>query len=258
MKTKIKKIVNTVLRVFAAVLLVSVVAVFIMSKVSDSPVFIFGKTTMWVMTDSMFPTIPARTYILVEKVSADEVKEGDIIAFKSTDPKIYGQINTHRVVKKQGNVFVTKGDNNDIDDGAFSATAENIVGRYVSTLSVMTVMGRIFLSDVGFICTITLFVVIALICYVPDIKEALKNKEKEQSEDEDPVKKEIDKLVEAEMERRRRENLSLSPATPTENSALNEPDGTPESADNVSLSSTTAEDNSLNEPEDVPEGAEKR
>ena len=231
MKTKIKKIINTVLKVFAAVLLVSVVAVFIMSKVSDSPVFIFGKTTMWVMTDSMFPTIPARTYILVEQVSADEVNEGDIIAFRSTDPKIYGQINTHRVIKKQGNVFVTKGDNNAIDDGAYSAKAENIVGRYVSTLSVMTVMGRIFLSDAGFICTITLFVVIALICYVPDIKEALKNKEKERSGEEDPVKNEIDRLVEAEMERRRREAAAKASSPEISDDSSKTPVGSSDRAD---------------------------
>ena len=127
--------------------------------------------------------------------------------------------------------FVTKGDNNAIDDGAYSAKAENIVGRYVSTLSVMTVMGRIFLSDAGFICTITLFVVIALICYVPDIKEALKNKEKERSGEEDPVKNEIDKLVEAEMERRRREAAAKASSPEISDDSSKTPVGSSDRAD---------------------------
>ena len=198
MKEKIKKIGSTVVKVLAFVLLLFFAVVFILSKVSGSPVFLFGKTTMWVITDSMSPTIPARSYILVEKASPDEIEVGDVIAFVSTDPQIYGQINTHRVVRIEGDTFVTKGDNNSVEDGAYSAKAENVVGRYVRTLPVMTFLGRIVLSQVGFMLVIIVFLAVTLICYVPEMKEALKKKEAEESGDK---QEEINRLVQEEIKK---------------------------------------------------------
>ena len=218
MKSKFKKAVKTAVHVIAIVFLIFVVAVFVLSKISGNPVFIFGKTTMWVTTDSMNDTIPARTYILVEKVDASEIKKGDIIAFYSTDPAIYGKINTHRIVSEDGEPWVTKGDNNFNDDGQYSAKPENLVGRYVKTLPVMTVFGRIILSDVGFVLVIAVFLAVVLICYIPDIKNALKDKENEPEIDED-AKKEIDRLVAEEMKK-----LQESRAVKDGNSSVSETD----------------------------------
>lgn len=182
-------------------LLAAVVGVFVLSKISGSPIFIFGKTTMWVMTDSMNPTIPERSYILVEKVEFKDIEEGDIIAFRSTDPTIFGQINTHRVIVKTETSVITKGDHNSVDDGAYSAKPENIVGRYVKNLPVMTFLGRIILSDIGFVVVIGIFLVLVLVCYVPDIKNALK--EKDENDEEKRIQKEVDKLFKEEMKRRK-------------------------------------------------------
>ncbi len=198
MNAKLKKVIKTTVHAVAILFLLFIVVVFVLSKISGSPVFVFGKTTMWVTTDSMNPTIPARTYILVEKVDASEVKKGDIIAFISTDPQIYGSINTHRIVSEDGEPLVTKGDNNLVDDGAYSAKPENIVGRYVKTLPVMTLFGRIILSNVGFVLVIITFLIVVLVCYIPDIKNALKRKEDE-PDIEDDAKEEIERRVKEEM-----------------------------------------------------------
>ena len=212
MNPKIKKIINIIVHVIAIGLLAVMAVAFIFSKVSGSPFFIFGKTTLWVMTDSMSPTIPARTYVLVEEVSAEDVKVGDIIAFTSTDPSIYGQLNTHRVIEKNGSTFVTKGDNNFADDGIYSAKAENIVARYVRSLPIMTFFGRIVLSEVGFALIIIIFVALVLICYLPDLKRALKEMAKEkkpsdQIELDEQTRQEFEKRVEEEL-KKLRENSS--------------------------------------------------
>lgn len=190
-KEKSFKIAKTTLEAAIGVVVVLFVALFIMSKVSSSPIFLFNKTTMWVMTESMDPTIPPKTYILVEEISADEVEVGDVIVFKSTDPRISGQYNTHRVIEKNGNAFVTKGDNNPIDDGEYSAKAENIVGRHVKTLPVLTFIGRVAISPVGFAVLIILLIITMAFCVIPDIKEAMALKAKESEEEKEREKQRI-------------------------------------------------------------------
>lgn len=192
------KILKTAFEVLLGVIVALFIVFFIMSKVSSSPIFLFNKTTMWVMTESMDPTIPPRTYILVEQVTADEVEIDDIIVFKSTDPKIYGQYNTHRVKEKNGNVFVTKGDNNPADDGQYSAKAENIVGRYVKTLPVMTFIGRVVMTPAGFAVLIVLLIITITLCVIPDVKEALELKKQE---DADEKEKEKRRLIDEEIRR---------------------------------------------------------
>ena len=98
-------------------------------KASQHTVFIFGRTTVWVMTPSMEPQIPAQSYILVKRVSAEEVNVGDVIIFRSDDPSLDGSFNTHRVIEIIGDheEFVTKGDANLIKDG-YTAKADKIEG----------------------------------------------------------------------------------------------------------------------------------
>ena len=203
MKEQLKKALKNTFHTAAILLLAVIAIVFVLSKIKGKPIFLFGKATMWVMTDSMDPAIPSRTYILVEKVTADDVKENDIISFISTDPSIQGQLNTHRVIKKEGNVFVTKGDNNYRDDGAYSAKAENIVARYVRTLPVMTFFGRIVLSRAGFVLVMLIFIALVLVCYLPDLKTALKKQEEKTAypDIDEKTRKEIDKLVEEELKK---------------------------------------------------------
>ena len=76
------KIAKLSLKILFGAVVALFMALFILSKVSASPIFLFNKTAMWVMTESMDPTIPPKTYILVEKASADDVQEGDIIVFR--------------------------------------------------------------------------------------------------------------------------------------------------------------------------------
>ena len=202
MKDKLKKIGKIALEVLAAAALICLFVVFLLTKTAGKTLFVGGKTTMWVMTESMTPTISPKTYILVEKVTADQVEVGDIVVFVSTDPRIEGQLNTHRVIAKAGDTFVTKGDHNPGDDGAYSAQADKIVGRYVRTLPVMTFLGRLVLSTAGFIVVIILFVLTTVLCILPDVKNVIKEKDKE---DEEAKKREMERLVQEEVARLERE-----------------------------------------------------
>ena len=202
---KIKKALKLPFEILAIGILLCLFVLFVMTKTSNKPVFIANKTTMWVMTESMSPTIAPKTYVLVEKVDASEVEVGDIVVFVSTDPRIYGQYNTHRVIEKNGDNFVTKGDNNPGDDGIYSAQAENIVARYVRTLTVMTFLGRLVLSPVGFAVVMALFVLTTILCILPDIRNALKQKDKE---DDEEKKREMERLIQEEVAKMERQGVT--------------------------------------------------
>ena len=184
----------------------AVVVVFIITKINGDPMWIFGRTTMFVMTESMSPTIEARTYILVKKAAADDVEVGDVVVFYSTDPAIYGQLNTHRIIEKDGDTIVTKGDHNPVDDGAYSAKAENIIGKYVRNMPVLTFIGRIVMQPMGFV-TVTMFLVVFIVIIVMgDVKANLK--EAVEKENAERAEAEKQKIFEAELERLKKEGVS--------------------------------------------------
>lgn len=130
------------LRKTASVLLLLVFAVgiyvFISVLTSGSKVpSIFGYSFLKVSSGSMEPELETGTVIIVKKIKADAVKEGDIICFYSRDPQIFGIPNTHRVSEigeENGErVFITKGDANHIADEQ-PVHGEDIVGIYFSTV----------------------------------------------------------------------------------------------------------------------------
>ncbi|MCM1284970.1 MAG: signal peptidase I [Acetobacter sp.] len=99
----------------------------------DSPPSVWGVTPLVVQSGSMSGTaadhIEVGDLVLIDKVDTQDLKEGDIIAFK--DKNI---IVTHRIksIEKDENgklLFTTKGDANNVED-ANSVTADNVVGIY--------------------------------------------------------------------------------------------------------------------------------
>jgi signal peptidase len=175
------------------------VAFILFSNMSGKVTFIFGRTAMWVKTESMAPVIPERSYILVRKAAANEVRTGDVIVFKSDDPSIAGAYNTHRVVEilNGGAEFVTKGDNNIIQD-QYTAKAANVLGIYEKNLPLMTSFGRVLSTTRGIMITFTMIFVIFLIIYVPDMTRAAKRKQEEA----DRIEQErVDALVALEVEK---------------------------------------------------------
>ena len=101
-----------------------------------------GYSIMKIISGSMEDEIPEGSYILIREIDPDEVGEGDIITFYSSDYMIYGLPNTHRVVEPpvitDGKIeFVTKGDANPINDKV-TAKGEDLIGIYVRRLEGLT------------------------------------------------------------------------------------------------------------------------
>ncbi|MGM9631768.1 MAG: signal peptidase I [Eubacteriales bacterium] len=205
-KTK-KLILNILCIVLLGAMLCTAVLLFV-RRSNNEVTFIFDKASVWIVSQSMEDTIPARSYIQIEKVEPKDIKVGDVIMFYSDDPMLNGALNTHRVVEIIGDneEFVTKGDNeatNPIND-KYTAKADKIVGRYVKNLPTMTAVVRFFLTPAGFVIIALLFLMLTLAMCVPDFVKHFKA-QKEKNEDE--KKKLEEELIRREIERLKAENL---------------------------------------------------
>lgn len=171
-KAKWKKIISIILIiffVFSCILLLF--ATFALKNHSS----LFGYRFYYVLTKSMEPDIKQGTLIIVEEISVDELKVGDVISFVSRDPDISGQINTHAIdsisYDVQGDpVFTTKGTNNPAVD-EYPVYPGDIRGRLVYQSAFL---GEVFnvLSNrwVSFCITILPLSIIVLIYFVDLVK----------------------------------------------------------------------------------------
>ena len=184
--------------------LVIAIAFVMISKASGRILFFGGKATVWVVSGSMEPTIPERSYILAEKVDPKDVSVGDVIVFISDDPEIAGQYNMHRVVEIVGDheAFRTKGDNNLAED-TYPARAEAVAGRYVKNLELLSMFGRFLASQTGFISAISLVLVLTLLMFMPEMKRMRREQDDELEKQHE---EEIEALVALEVEKLKKQH----------------------------------------------------
>lgn len=87
----------------------------------------FGIEILKVESNSMAPNFNKEDLIIIKEEKEYEV--GDIITFKNLD----GIYVTHRIIEKDENGFITKGDNNNTKDDE-KVTKEQICGKVVFIL----------------------------------------------------------------------------------------------------------------------------
>lgn len=122
--------------------------------------------TYEIVSPSMTPTIKVNDAIMIRRVDYKSLKKGDIITFKSSDPRLNGMIITHRIneiVKdEKGKVsFITKGDNNySIDDAL--VLPENIYGKVVTKVPFYSTIKKVISNPliIGSIIIILLLLII--------------------------------------------------------------------------------------------------
>lgn len=191
-KKRVWKIVSTVL----TVLILLIIAWMVVCRVQNKPMFIFDRAAVWIVSESMEDEIPRNSYILLESVTADEVKEGDVIMFKSDDPTLEGGYNTHRIIGvNEDGTFISKGDNNLAAD-KYAVKRENVAGRYIRTLPVMSALMRLFLTPLGLIVTLVVLLGICVAIYLPDILKKTKPAPRELTDEERErlIAEEVEKL----------------------------------------------------------------
>ena len=160
-----KKIGSALWYVFLGFMFLVLVSIFISRMQGDVP-RVFGFSIMKISSGSMEDTIPTGAHILIKKTAPEDIKKDDIICFYSEDPKIYGYPNTHRVVEDpiktgSGYEYVTQGDFNPLKDEV-TAKGDKLIGKYVMTLTILTVITDFFTTKFMLVCMVT--VQLACIC----------------------------------------------------------------------------------------------
>ena len=146
----IRRIFTILFSVVTALFLILAVYNFISVKVFKNDYSnVFGYTVFEVISGSMSPEIEKWDLILVKIDSDYDV--GDIITYKSK-----GTIVTHRVIEKNGNTLITKGDFNNTVDAPIRTSA--VIGKVVNTyrhlgawIKVMTTPKVIVLSFISLV-----------------------------------------------------------------------------------------------------------
>lgn len=105
----------------------------------------FGMGMAVVMSGSMEPTLSTGDLVFVR--AADAVAVSDIVVFQTE-----GRLVVHRVVATDGNVVVTRGDANDVDDAPITASA--IKGVVVARVPVVGVLVQALRTPAGIIATV--------------------------------------------------------------------------------------------------------
>ena len=135
----LKKIIKIIVNIFTGILLL-ILALVIYGKARITfgnnvyPDY-FGYTFFEVASGSMKPTLKINDVIIV-KIGHDDLKKGDIIAFKGEDAII-----THRILFIEGDVITVKGDNNSVVDKPIKQS--QVIGKIVKVLPKLGVWKRV-------------------------------------------------------------------------------------------------------------------
>ena len=92
-----KKILN-VLSVVFLIIVVIIVIFSLTTRIMGNTPSLFGYYMFRVSSDSMEPTLMVGDVILVRSADAQDIRNGDIVTYKSQSGSMYGREVTHRVV----------------------------------------------------------------------------------------------------------------------------------------------------------------
>lgn len=195
---RVLNVISTIVLIFAILIFVFI----LFSNLRGEMLFIGDRAPVWVRTDSMEPTIPAQSYVVIRKADSSEVAVGDVILFASDDPRLEGANNLHRVVEIVGDheEFVTKGDNpqtNPLADKQ-TAKAEKVIGIYERTLPVLSALVRFLTTPIGIAVTLFVLFALNLLSSLPDLKRASAGRKAKAAQ---KKQDELDALVQAEVQK---------------------------------------------------------
>ncbi|WP_286316681.1 signal peptidase I [Romboutsia ilealis] len=123
-KIEKKKInISKILNIVAPILFV-ILALNIMTTKSDKLFEIIGYRSYTVLSGSMEPKFYPGDIVITKHKNKTDIKINDIVTYRDND----GVIITHRIIEETPEGYITKGDNNNVED-ADVLTKENIIGE---------------------------------------------------------------------------------------------------------------------------------
>lgn len=159
----------------------------------------FGWKPFIVLSGSMETQISAGDIVVVKEIDTQNLKKGDIIAFKEDDVVI-----THRideVEEKDGQVqYITKGDNNKAQDIG-SVLPNQIEGVFKFKISRLGNLAMFVQTPLGMIVCLSIPIIIIILLQIADSKKEKEklisklNKQREMEDEIEKLKKQNEELM---------------------------------------------------------------
>lgn len=144
-----------------------------------------------IVTGSMEPLIKVQDAVIIKRAEVEDIKVGDVVTYRSTDPSFYGILITHRVINIEDSnnekIFITKGDHNNTIDRT-PVKFNQIQGKVVMRVPKIGYIKYFLIEYYGWIIAV-LVPSVAIISY--DIVKLFKNVKNKQEERNDNKKKVI-------------------------------------------------------------------
>ena len=166
-----EKIVKRIIEIIAIILIYNIILI-IISSINGKDFSILGYKAYIVNTNSMEPTIEVGDIVIIKKVKAEKLNQGDVITFTQE-----GEVITHRITKieteEKSTQYVTKGDNNNTED-TLKIKYEYIIGKEILTIPQLGKAMQLLDSKI----ILLIIILIILICAFVKIqkKEKLENR----------------------------------------------------------------------------------
>lgn len=158
----VRKIVKQVISILIVVALLFPILICLVT-----PFFVGGFFSV-VMSGSMEPTIPVGSIVIIKKVNPEDVKVGDVIAFRTGESRVI-----HRVIEKveSGSFYLrTKGDANE-DPDPWILKPKDVCGALLLTIPYYGYLLHFAGTPIGF----ALFILVpAIILIVNEVRNILK------------------------------------------------------------------------------------
>lgn len=179
--------------VLIAILFVnSVILISSLLNKDEVPSF-FGWKPFITLSGSMQSEIYAGDLAIVKEVDPDELKEGDVIAFRQGDIVITHRI--ERIIEENGEKqFITKGDNNNFED-VYPVYPNMIEGKFEFKIAKLGNVAIFIQTPMGTAVALAIPVILFILIQINGNKD--KDKElKEKELEQEKMKKELERLKE--------------------------------------------------------------
>lgn len=162
-------------------LIVIVVVIFALLLVG---VRLLGIQVFSVISGSMEPDYPVGSLIYVKEVDPNDVEVRDVITYVLPN----NMPSTHRVVSidAENQLFYTKGDANDTEDGA-PVHFQNLIGTPIFTIPYLGFVAHYIQNPPGMYVAIAAGAILLILVFIPDLFMKEKKKDDDLSEKEKPT-----------------------------------------------------------------------
>lgn len=208
---KLFKIIFNIVKFIVLIFIILYIAFIFVQRISNNK-SVGGYRVYTIATSSMKGVYNVNDVILVKDCNPKKLKVGDDIVYVGNKHDLKDKIISHRIIEirkddKTGEVkYITKGVVNDIADPPI--TADQILGKVVSVLPVITPINHIIKSQAGFFllvfCPLVIVIVLEILHVISEIGEdkqkidrigqttiamerIMEEEKKEEDEEEDPV-----------------------------------------------------------------------